>query len=421
MRLLPVCALAVVTFSSLLAGSYSSPTARCTTVYFLNSIAIDASSGYSGVLYLEAPLNFSIRGLNQTARAVISRGVRHDEGGACLVEVAPGSPLYAYVVYEVRTCSPEFSSSLAVLKWALTDPLALLRHLEGQACDADGKPSEYLGEPPEIVRTAVRMEFDEWLRSFSWYYQVGNASGYQLLVSVYAAWFVYSSGYIEYDASLLPNPLSDVIENRRGDCDDMSRVLVALLWSYGVPALVVHGFVLVPEFSMKTALGTLNYVFEGGGPHAFVIAYAPGYGWLSLDFLAGSLLTHPFVIWGMTTEVEVSGEDVDRLMELHSAVVGRQLMTAMLPGDPRLRDTESLELFINSSLGLGKVSKRTGPAGGQANGSHATGDTYTPPAESAERGAGAPESAAVLPMTALALATAVALAAAFSRRRSPRG
>ncbi|MEM4543237.1 MAG: transglutaminase-like domain-containing protein, partial [Sulfolobales archaeon] len=173
--------------------------------------------------------------------------------------------------------------------------------------------------------------------------------------------FIYLSGYIQYEASLLPRTIEEVVESKKGDCDDMSRILVGLLWSYGIPAVIVHGFTAIEGFSMRSTLGTLEYVFERGGPHAFVLAYIPNYGWLSLDFLAGSLLTNHFVIWGITRSVTLSREDIEEVERIHNTVVGKQLMTVMTSQDPRIYDATSLELFINSTLGLTKPVSQTLP------------------------------------------------------------
>lgn len=357
-KLLVVCLVAAVA-ASLLSAYSSHPATTCTTIYFLNSIVIDVDSSYSGVLYLETPLNFSALGLNQTSRAVVSRAVSYRGRGEYAIEVAPGSPLYAYIVFEVRTCSPGFDSSLTLIREALLDPVSVLQKFRDVAYSAGDMPVEYLGKSPEVVRDRVRREFEDWLRSFNWYQLLENASRYPLLVSVYAAKFVYASGYVQYEASLLPRTLEEVVEERKGDCDDMSRLLVALLWSYGIPAVIVHGFTSIPDFSMRSTLGTLEYIFERGGPHAFVLAYVPSYGWLSLDFLAGSLLTRPVVIWGTTKNIEVSRRDVEEVVELHRAIVGKQFMTVILPDDFRLYDRVSLELLINSSLGLSTLASLT--------------------------------------------------------------
>jgi len=359
-RAVLTCLVAAV-FASLVTAYFSEPIVSCTAIYFLNSIVVEPSSSYSGVMYLESPINISMPGLNQTTRVTASRGVKQESGDWYSINVVPGSPLYAFVVFEVLTCSPEFSLSLVLVREVLANPENFIKEEWEATYSSTNIPMEHVGIPPEVVRTRVKADFEDWLKSFSWYYRLENVSRYPLLVSVYAAKFIYLSGYIQYEASLLPKTIEEVIENKRGDCDDMSRVLVSLLWSYGIPAVIAHGFTAIEDFSMRSTLGSLEYIFERGGPHAFVLAYIPSYGWLSLDFLAGSLLTNQFVIWGITKTITLSREDIEEVERLHSTVVGKQLMTVMSTHDSRINDTTSLELFINSTLGLTKPVSQTPP------------------------------------------------------------
>ncbi|MEM4854502.1 MAG: transglutaminase-like domain-containing protein [Sulfolobales archaeon] len=367
------CLIAVL-LASLVVACFSEPAIECTIVYFLNSIVVEPSTSYSGVLYLESPVNISVLGLNQTTRAIVSKGVIHS-GEWHFINVAPGSPLYAFVVFEVRVCSPEFSSSLNLVREVLAKPESFLK----EEWEVDYLPTdallEYVGTPPEVVKTKVVPDFEDWLKTFSWYYRLDNVSRYPLLVSVYAAWFIYRSGYIRYEASLLPRTVEEVVESKRGDCDDMSRVLVGLLWSYGIPAVIVHGFTVIEDFSMRSTLGALEYVFERGGPHAFVLAYIPNYGWLSLDFLAGSLLTNQVVIWRITKSITLSREEVEEVERIHSAVVGKQLMTVIPPQDSGIYDATSIELFINSTLGLTKPANQTFPPSAGETETHAAAET----------------------------------------------
>ncbi|MEM0066131.1 MAG: transglutaminase domain-containing protein [Sulfolobales archaeon] len=353
--------LVTVLLASLVVACFSETAVDCATIYFLNSIVIEPSTSYSGVLYLESPINISMTGFNQTTKIAASRGVISEGGEWYSINVVSGSPLYAFVVFEVRICSPEFSSSLNLVREVLAKPENFLKEEWRVEYLPTDTLLEYVGTPPEVVETRVKPDFEDWLKTFSWYYRLDNASKYPLLVSVYAAKFIYLSGYIQYEASLLPRTIEEVVESKKGDCDDMSRILVGLLWSYGIPAVIVHGFTAIEGFSMRSTLGTLEYVFERGGPHAFVLAYIPNYGWLSLDFLAGSLLTNHFVIWGVTRSITLSREDIEEVERIHSTVVGKQLMTVMTSQDPRIYDATSLELFINSTLGLTKPVSQTLP------------------------------------------------------------
>ncbi len=378
MKLPAVYLVVALTAQALVAGLPASTT--CTVVYFVNAVLIHPNSSYRGTLYLESPTNFSSLGLNQTVRLVAARGASCASGLGCSIEVVPGSPLYAYAVFEVRTCSPDFASSLSLLREVFSNPAGALWST-WEAARLDPEQEEFLGDPPEIVRSSVKRDFEDWLRGFGWYPLVENVSRYPLVVSAYAARFVYASQYIEYEARLLPRTLEEVVESRRGDCDDMSRLLVSLLWSYGIPAVIAYGFTAIPNFSMESTIGTFEYVFRDGGPHAFVLAYVPGYGWISLDLLAGSLLTQPFVIWGLTKGVEVTRESIEDVESLHRALAGRQLMVVLSPEDPRVFDAGSLELFINSTLGLPGSASPTPPDAdtGEAPGRAAAADWWLVP------------------------------------------
>ncbi|MCX8185245.1 MAG: transglutaminase-like domain-containing protein [Sulfolobales archaeon] len=345
--ILPYLVVVLITTTAVVAYSSSFSTV-CVVNYLINSVVIEPSSEYSGLLYLESPANITYLGINQTVRIALSRGLTL-ESGVPTVRVTQGVPAYAYVVFEVRTCSKDFNTALALVREALINPIEVLRE---STYYGEEIPTEFLREPPEVVKSEVRGAFEDWLRDFAWYRFIDNLSRAPLLVSIYAARFVYNSGYIKYSAHLLPQTLEDVLKSREGDCDDMSRLLAALLWSYGVPAVIAYGYVAIPGFSMRSSIGGFEYVFSEGGSHAFVLAYISGHGWVSLDFLAGSLLTYSFVFWGTTTNVEIAREVVKEVEEFHMKLAGRQFMAVLSPGDPRLKDVESLENYVNTSLSL---------------------------------------------------------------------
>ncbi|MDW8010162.1 MAG: transglutaminase domain-containing protein, partial [Sulfolobales archaeon] len=345
--ILPYVVAVIIAPTAVVAYSSSFGTV-CVVNYLINSVVIEPSSEYSGLLYLESPANFTYLGINQTVRIALSRGPTL-ESGVPTIKVTRGVPAYAYVVFEVRTCSKDFGAALALVREALNNPTEVLRE---STYYGEEIPTEFLREPPEVIKSEVRGAFEDWLRDFAWYRSIDNLSKAPLLVSIYAARFVYSSGYIRYSARLLPQTLEDVLRSREGDCDDMSRLLAALLWSYGVPTVIAYGYVAIPGFHMRSSIGGFEYVFSEGGPHAFVLAYVPRHGWISLDFLAGSLLTNSFVFWGTTTKVEVTREVVREVEEFHAKLSGRQFMAILGPGDPRLEDVESLEAYINASLGF---------------------------------------------------------------------
>jgi hypothetical protein len=302
----------------------------------------------------------SLGNVNQTVRVVTSRGVVYDpDEGVYAVDTSGGTPTYAYVLLEVRVCSPRYDEVLSLLKAVIMVPQAFLTPVRQELGEG---PRSYLGTPPQVVTSVVVRDFEEWLRTMPWYYAVANVSSYPLVLAVYAARFIYGGNYIRYSPSLLPRTTEEVVERREGDCDDMSRVLLSLLWYYGIPATIAYGFVAIPGYAANSTVGSFTYVFSNGGPHAFVLAYVADYGWISLDLLAGSLLTYPVAIWGLSSEVLVRREEVEEVEKLHRAIIGRQLMASLEVLDPRDLTTEALERYINSTLGLPvEVSPGTSP------------------------------------------------------------
>jgi len=73
--------------------------------------------------------------------------------------------------------------------------------------------------------------------------------------------------------ALSQETLDEVIKDRKGDCDDISRILVNLLHYYGIPAVMVSGYVFINGFEISIPLENVTYVFNNNGPHAYVMAY----------------------------------------------------------------------------------------------------------------------------------------------------
>ena len=65
---------------------------------------------------------------------------------------------------------------------------------------------------------------------------------------------------------------SSTLNSKRGVCDEYAVLAISLLRSVGIPARYVTGY------SYGNVLGLSDF-----GPHAWVEAYVPGFGWLSLD------------------------------------------------------------------------------------------------------------------------------------------
>jgi transglutaminase-like putative cysteine protease len=76
----------------------------------------------------------------------------------------------------------------------------------------------------------------------------------------------------------IATPLVQVLERRRGVCQDFSHLMIACLRSRGLAARYVSGYVRpLPNPDDPTAAPS------DGASHAWVAVYAPPFGWVELD------------------------------------------------------------------------------------------------------------------------------------------
>ncbi len=73
-------------------------------------------------------------------------------------------------------------------------------------------------------------------------------------------------------ATTVSTPVSEVLEGRRGVCQDFAHLMIACLRSHGVPARYVSGY-LAPRPGVVGAQAS----------HAWVSVYCPGVGWVDFD------------------------------------------------------------------------------------------------------------------------------------------
>ena len=297
----------------------------CTTLYFLNSIMI-FNTTFSGVLYLETPQNISLGSeliQNVTTvrvyNLVFNKSVKYFQ-----FSIKRGQRFFGYMLVRVDVCGNPMSRNLNEMLKAYIDPYAFPPNTTAKIPPEIEK--NYLGKPPKIVLDKLRPVFIKW---FEKHLGAPPKDFGKAVIAVYAAHFIKS--YIHYALSPYPRPLKVIIEKRIGDCDDMARALIALLWSFGIPAVMAYGYVVIQNFNFSVPVEKTLYVFHNMGPHAFALAYIPGYGWLSLDLLAYSLIYNPFVFEGWTTQVIVNQTAVKQFKNLSKQILGVQIFYALTP------------------------------------------------------------------------------------------
>lgn len=279
--------------------------------YYVDIAEVTQARGYSEG-YFEIPINYSDGLYNQKVFLVSYGGnvslVR--VGGNTLFKVLMFNGTRGYLILNI-TVEHDRSRELGLITY--------LRFSNDTKAYALPYPEEvlskYVLDPDPLVVKYVIPEFESWLKERYRISLPTNIS--KTYLAVRAAEFIYGRYFIRYNASALPRTTKEVIESRQGDCDDMSRILLSILWYYGIPAKIVYGYVYLPYDEIVEIYG--SYIrFINAGPHGFVIAYVPEVGWVSLDFLAYARLYYPVLITGESTNTQVTEESLNQIKEEYS-------------------------------------------------------------------------------------------------------
>jgi transglutaminase-like putative cysteine protease len=79
------------------------------------------------------------------------------------------------------------------------------------------------------------------------------------------------------EATDISTPLAEVLQNRRGVCQDFAHLLISCLRQAGLPAAYVSGYLLTePPPGQPRLIGA-------DASHAWVSVYVPGTGWIDYD------------------------------------------------------------------------------------------------------------------------------------------
>ena len=117
----------------------------------------------------------------------------------------------------------------------------------------------------------------------------GIAEGARELTTRIHKDFVYDSR-----ATTIATPVDEVLELRRGVCQDFAHVQIACLRALGLPARYVSGYLVTRPPPGKPRL------VGADASHAWLAVFVPSYGWLPLDptndLVAGE--SHITVAWG---------------------------------------------------------------------------------------------------------------------------
>lgn len=120
---------------------------------------------------------------------------------------------------------------------------------------------------------------------------------------------IYNEFEFDADATEVSTPLSEVLQGRRGVCQDFAHLMIACLRSLGLACRYVSGYILTASREGHDKL------IGADASHAWVSVYCPTYGWIDFDPTNNCLVQdkHVTVAWG---------RDFSDISPMHGVVLG---------------------------------------------------------------------------------------------------
>ena len=105
---------------------------------------------------------------------------------------------------------------------------------------------------------------------------------------------IYQTFEFDPEATSVSTPLDEVLEGKRGVCQDFAHLMIGCLRSLGLPCRYVSGYILTTPPEGKERL------VGADASHAWVSVYCPTYGWIDFDPTNNCLVQseHITVAWG---------------------------------------------------------------------------------------------------------------------------
>ena len=103
---------------------------------------------------------------------------------------------------------------------------------------------------------------------------------------------IHADFEFDADATTVSTSVDDVLRQRRGVCQDFAHLMISALRAHGLPARYVSGYLLTdPPPGSPRLMGV-------DASHAWVAAYAPGYGWVEFDPTNDQLADRRYITLG---------------------------------------------------------------------------------------------------------------------------
>jgi len=120
---------------------------------------------------------------------------------------------------------------------------------------------------------------------------------------------IFDDFEFDADATEISTPLSEVLRERRGVCQDFSQLMIGCLRSIGLPARYVSGYILThPPAGQPRMVGA-------DASHAWVSVFCPSLGWVDFDPTNRCLVQQEHITLGW-------GRDFSDVTPLRGVVLG---------------------------------------------------------------------------------------------------
>jgi transglutaminase-like putative cysteine protease len=120
---------------------------------------------------------------------------------------------------------------------------------------------------------------------------------------------IFDDFEFDSEATDISTTLDEVLEGRRGVCQDFTHLMIGCLRSIGLPARYISGYILThPSEGQVRLIGA-------DASHAWVSVYCPEWGWVDFDPTNRSLVQHEHITLGW-------GRDFSDVTPLRGIVLG---------------------------------------------------------------------------------------------------
>ncbi|HSH73893.1 MAG TPA: transglutaminase family protein [Methylophilaceae bacterium] len=166
-----------------------------------------------------------------------------------------------------------------------SQPWDIVRHGLSQQTGANSEAVAYLFDSPNV-------SCSDKLESYA---RTSFVSGRLLLdAALDLTQRIYQDFEFDPEATDVATPLAEVLEGRRGVCQDFAHLMIGCLRSIGLSCRYVSGYILTsPPAGRERLIGA-------DASHAWVSVYCPTYGWVDFDPTNNCLVhnEHITVAWG---------------------------------------------------------------------------------------------------------------------------